>query len=232
MKLKHESTNCYYARDHWNRSICSFHFIFITLLVLILISPLIDCEANEVKLPDAKYGETKSMSPKILVAYGTRAGSSAEVADAVGKKLAQGGAAVDVMSVKNVNDLNGYSAVVLGSAIRAGKVLPEILDFVKAHKGDLHKLPVAYFVVGMTLRDDTPEKRKTVDAYLDPLRAEIIPVDVGLFAGKMDYSKLGFSEKFIIKNIIKVPEGDLRNWQEINNWAAKLLPKLTVIKKE
>jgi menaquinone-dependent protoporphyrinogen oxidase len=120
----------------------------------------------------------------------------------------------------------------LGSAIRAGKVLTEIFDFVEAHKSELHKLPVAYFVVGMTLREDTPEKRKTVDAYVDPLRALIAPVDVGLFAGKMDYSKFGFFEKFIIKNMIKVPEGDLRNWPAINNWAEKLLPKLTGVKKE
>ena len=73
----------------------------------------------------------------------TRAGSTAEVADAVGKKLAQGGAMVDVMSVKNVHDLNGYQAVVLGSAIRAGKVLPEIFDFVKAYKSDLHKVLIS-----------------------------------------------------------------------------------------
>lgn len=167
------------------------------------------------------------MSKKILVAYATHAGSTAEIADAVGKKLAQGGAMVDVLSIKNINRLAGYQAVVLGSAVRAGKVLPEILTFVKAHKSELQKLPVAYFAVGMTLREDTPEKRKTVDAYLDPLRAEISPVDVGLFAGKMDYSKIGFIEKLIIKYIIKVPEGDSRNWQEINNWAEKLLPKLT-----
>jgi menaquinone-dependent protoporphyrinogen oxidase len=206
----------------------SLIFCFVTLSMLFLFS---SCSAEDIRLLEANYGEGKYMTAKILVAYGTRAGSTAEVADAVGKKLAQGGVAVDVKPVKSINNLSGYSAVVLGSAVRAGKLLPEITEFVKAHKEELRKLPVAYFVVGMTLREDTPEKRKVVDAYLDPLRAEVTPVDSGLFAGKMDYSKLGFFETFIIKNVVKVPEGDLRNWQEINNWAEKLLPKLVGGKK-
>jgi flavodoxin len=166
MKLKYKTANDNHASDWWSRSLYSSCFIFIALFVLILISPVIDCLAN-----DIKYGEIKPVSRKILVAYGTRAGSTAEIADAVGKKLVSGGAEVDVMSVKNVQNINGYQAVVLGSAIRAGKVLPEILAFVKEHKSELQKKPVAYFVVGMTLREDTSEKRKTVDAYLDPLRA-------------------------------------------------------------
>jgi menaquinone-dependent protoporphyrinogen oxidase len=201
---------------------------------LVIISVLIFCRlggAEDIRLIESKYGEGKSMNGKILVAYGTRAGSTAEVADAIGKKLAEDGVAVDVRPVKNIKNLSGYRAVVLGSAIRAGKLLPEVKSFVKTHKEELQKLPVAYFVVGMTLREDTPEKRKIVNAYLDPLRVEVTPVDAGLFAGKMDYSKLGFFEKFIIKNIIKTPEGDLRNWQEINNWAQRLLSKLVGSKK-
>jgi menaquinone-dependent protoporphyrinogen oxidase len=205
-----------------------FILCFVNLCLVLLFS---SCSAEDSGLLESKYGDGKSMTTKILVAYGTRAGSTAEVADAVGKKLAQGGVAVDVRPVKSINNLSGYSAVVLGSAVRAGKILPEVTDFVKAHKEELRKRPVAYFVAGMTLREDTPEKRKIVDAYLDPLRAEVAPVDAGLFAGKMDYSKLGFFERIIIKNMIKTPEGDLRNWPEINNWAEKLLPKLVDGKK-
>ncbi len=190
------------------------------------------CIAEDINLLETKYGEDKFMTGKILVAYGTRAGSTAEVADVIGKKLAQGGCAVDVRAVKRVNNLNGYQAIVLGSAIRAGKILPEVTAFVKAHKEELRKLPVAYFVVGMTLREDTPEKRKIVRAYLDPLCAEVAPLETGLFAGKMDYSRLGFVEKMIVKNMVKVPEGDLRNWQEINNWAQKLLPKICGSRKQ
>lgn len=121
--------------------------------------------------------------------------------------------------------------MVLGSAIRAGNLLPEITGFVHTHKDELRKVPTAYFIVCMVLRENTEEKRKTANSYLDPLRTEVTPVDVGLFTGKMDYSKLSFLETFIIKYIVKMPEGDLRDWKQINDWAANLLPKLQNINK-
>jgi menaquinone-dependent protoporphyrinogen IX oxidase len=84
----------------------------------------------------------------------------------------------------------------------------------------------------MVLRENTEENRKTANGYLDPLRTEVTPVDVGLFTGKMDYSKLSFFETFIIKYIVKVSECDLRDWKQISTWAINLLPKLININKE
>ena len=49
------------------------------------------------------------MTPKILVAYATRAGSTAEVADAIGKKLAADGAMVDVKPRKKCSDFKRLS---------------------------------------------------------------------------------------------------------------------------
>ena len=71
----------------------------------------------------------------------------------------------------------------------------------------------------MILRENTEENRKKAASYLDPLRAEVTPVDTGMFAGKLDYSKLNFVDAFVVEHIIGTPEGDLRDWQKINNWA-------------
>ena len=65
------------------------------------------------------------MNDRILVTYATRAGSTAEVAAACAETLAARGYAVDVKPVKEKTQLTGYSAVVLGSAIRMGDWLPE-----------------------------------------------------------------------------------------------------------
>jgi menaquinone-dependent protoporphyrinogen oxidase len=161
------------------------------------------------------------MNDRILVAYATRAGSTAEVAETIAKVLRASGALVDVCPVKQVGDLSPYRAVVLGSPIRMGRWLPEAFVFLKAHQAELSRVPVAYFVTCVTLTSNTVENRRTVDAYLDPARAILRPASVGLFAGALDGSKVSFLDRLMIK-AIKTPEGDFRKWDEIHLWGESL----------
>ncbi len=232
MKLSNHIIISEYAAGQKNCLKNLLLFPLITFLILFLITSSNYGEATEINIIENSYGENKPLAPRILVAYATRAGSTAEVADAIGKKLAAGGALVDVKPVEKVQSIDGYLGVVLGSAIRRGAVLPEVTDFVKSHKDELGKIPVAYFIVCMILRENTEESRKKAASYLDSLRAEVNAVDTGMFAGKLDYSKLNFVDAFVVEHIIDTPEGDLRDWQKINDWAANLLPKLINIQKE
>jgi menaquinone-dependent protoporphyrinogen oxidase len=226
MKLNDHIINNEHAagQKKYLRGLLLFPLIIFLILFLFISSNY--CEALEIKLIENSHGENKPIAPRILVAYATRAGSTAEVAEAIGKKLAQSGAVVDVKPIKKIQSIEGYQGVVLGSAIRRGAVLPELTDFVKAYKNELLKIPTAYFIVCMILREDTEENRKKANGYLDELRVEVTPVDVALFTGKLDYSKLDFIETIIIKYIIGTPEGDLRDWKQINDWAVNLPPKL------
>ncbi|MCD6552992.1 MAG: flavodoxin domain-containing protein [Anaerolineae bacterium] len=163
---------------------------------------------------------------KILVAYATKAGSTAEVAAEIGRVIeSKGGCQVDVRPVGKLNGVDGYDAVVIGSAIRAGKWLPEATKFVEKHRDALSQIPVALFTVCLTLKDDTEENRRTVAAYLDPVREVVQPVEMGLFAGVMDYSNLPFILRLMMK-AMKSPQGDFRDWEAIRTWAADLRPAL------
>jgi len=179
----------------------------------------------EVEFVESSCGKEENMGDKILVACASRAGATGEVAEAIGEVLCDGGAAVDVRLAKDMTDLSPYRAVVVGSAIYMGRWMSEAVKFVETHRDALNSMPVAYFVVCLTMKDDTEENRRTVAAYLDPVREVVQPVDVGLFAGRLDYSKLPFLFRLIIK-AMKQPEGDYRNWEAIRAWAGELAPLL------
>ncbi len=177
----------------------------------------------KIDMPSTQYpeGEPNTMNKKILIAYASKAGSTAEIAARMGQTIAKNNATVDVLPVSKVSDLSADSTVIVGSAIRVGKPLPEALSFIEKNQAALQKLPFHMFIVCMTLKDDTEENRKTVSAYLDPIRALVKPATEGLFAGVMDMRKLGLLEQFMIR-MMKTPTGDFRNWDLINAWAASV----------
>jgi menaquinone-dependent protoporphyrinogen oxidase len=129
---------------------------------------------------------------KILVAYASFCGSTGGVAEAIGRELCAQGAQVDIRLVKKVHEIAGYDGVVLGSSIRSASWLPEALSFVQKNQQRLSGIPVAYFLTCLTLYRDTEENRNIARSYLDPVlesAPSVHPVDLGLFAGALDYSK-------------------------------------------
>ncbi len=171
------------------------------------------------------------MSNKILVTYASRLGSTAGVAEAIGKTLLDNGAQVEVRRMEEVTDLTPYSAVVAGSAIRGKQWLPEAMQFMQKHQAALRQKPFAAFLVCMTLAMKNGEKyRPHVATFLDPVRALVRPVSEGLFAGVLNISKVeSFSNrlKFRLSVLFGVwKEGDHRDWNAIREWANNLRPLL------
>ncbi|MDH7489647.1 MAG: flavodoxin domain-containing protein [Anaerolineae bacterium] len=166
------------------------------------------------------------MEKRLLVAYATRAGSTESIAEAVAASLRSEGFQVDVQPVRKVRSLAGYAGVIVGSAIRAGRPMPEAVSFVEKHEQELSRIPVAYFVVCLTMANDTEENRCTVAAYLDGLRAKtpsVKPVDVGLFPGVMDSRRLPFPIRLLMR-AMKARDGDYRNWDAVREWAVRIAP--------
>ncbi len=171
------------------------------------------------------------MPDNILVTYASRCGSTAGVAEAIGRTLAESGANVEVRPMQDITDLAPYRAVVAGSAIRDKQWLPEAMEFVEAHRDALAEKPFAAFLVCMTLAmPNAASYRSFVADFLQPVRRLVRPVSEGLFAGALDIHKVpSFRDRLMFRASVLFgvwSEGDHRDWNAIRAWAADLAPRL------
>lgn len=172
--------------------------------------------------PELIYGKGNPMNNRILVTYATRAGSTDEVAAAIGETIGARGFSVDVKPVKENPQVDGYQAVLVGSAIRFGQWLPEAVEFVKNNQQALNRVPVALFTVHIMNLGDDEQSRSNRMAYLSAVRPRIKPVDEVFFHGEIDPARLSFLER-LIGQIVKAPVGDFRDWDKIRGWANAVL---------
>jgi menaquinone-dependent protoporphyrinogen IX oxidase len=189
---------------------------------------------------------------KILVAYDSMAGSTAEVAQAVGEEIARGGSQVDVLALEQVSSLAGYAGVVVGAPLIIGWHR-DALNFLRKYRKEFQQIPLAVFAMGLSLTqtgatsldrfpvtvDDklpkppvNPEKLTfrerytSLDNYLAPILRAIQParpVSIGVFGGRLEYGRLKWWAVMFVMLIIQAPAGDKRNWPAIRSWAAGLL---------
>jgi menaquinone-dependent protoporphyrinogen oxidase len=164
------------------------------------------------------------MSARILVTYATRNGSTAGIAQAVGKELQSAGYNIDVTEIRSVTTLEGYHAIVIGAPLYMGKVI-DIGKFVGRYREQLSGLPIAAFAVGFAPVSKNPgqveDSMKALNASLAPLS----PVASGLFAGMLDPDKLSFIQRKMTE-MVKAPVGDFRDWDLIAAWARELPGKM------
>ena len=167
------------------------------------------------------------MTARILVAYASRKGSTAGIAQAIGKELTIEGYTVDVSEMKSVTSLAGYNAVVIGAPVYTGKVTGDVAAFVSTNKDELSRMPVAGFVSGIApVFPKTGDVKGFTDQLVTAL-SPVRPVAVTMFAGTLDAGKMNLVERSLT-TLMKVPTGDFRDWDAIAAWAKTLAGKMGV----
>lgn len=154
----------------------------------------------------------------VLVAAASRHGSSVELAHAIAQQLTAGALTVDVRPPEDVVDVADYDAVVLGSAVYAGRWLASAKGLVERCGEGLRARPVWLFSSG-PLGDPLEPTEDPVDA------AEMVAAtgarDHRVFAGKLDKQALNLAEKAIVA-VVRAPEGDYRDWPAVRAWASAI----------
>lgn len=170
------------------------------------------------------WGDTRGtmVIMEILVAYATRAGSTQEVAEAIGEVLRETGAQVDVQRLPFTGKVAAYDAVVLGAPFYMYRWHKEAKRFLRRNQGVLKALPVAVFALGPF--NDVEKEWSDVRAQLDNALLEFVwlrPAAIKIFGGKYDPTKVGFPFN-LVPGMKKLPITDIRDWDDIRDWAAKL----------
>jgi menaquinone-dependent protoporphyrinogen oxidase len=90
---------------------------------------------------------------------------------------------------------------------------------VHGHQAILARHPVWLFSSGPlgTEVKDAEQQPKEMAEFQQALR----PRDERIFFGALDYHKLSFPERMILK-AMRAPEGDFRDWPAIEAWAASI----------
>jgi menaquinone-dependent protoporphyrinogen oxidase len=153
---------------------------------------------------------------RVLVTAATKYGATGEIAQAIGAVLSERGLDTTVTPPEQVQAIDDYDAVVLGSAVYAGYWLRPAREFVDRCGDALAARPVWLFSSGPIGDPPKPEE--------DPVDvAEILQTTKArehrLFAGKLAKKQLRFPDTAIAA-ALRVPEGDFRDWDEVKDWAA------------
>ena len=152
----------------------------------------------------------------LLVAYASKHGSTQGIAEAIGKRLRERGLDAEVRPVREVDGLERYDAVVLGSAVYLGAWLKEATAFLDRHEEALRRVPLWLFSSGPTAEDQGMDL--AVSTKTQQRLAELGARDHHLFRAALDAKKLSFLERTAIK-AAKQPLGDFRDWSDIERWA-------------
>jgi menaquinone-dependent protoporphyrinogen oxidase len=169
----------------------------------------------------------------ILVTYASKHGATQGIAERIGSKLCQLGQDAVVRPIAAVEDvaLSTYDAFVIGSAAYYFHWTKEATEFVRHNREVLAQRPVWLFSSGPLGTETTDAKGRDPRETLVPkefaeLRQAMHPRDARIFFGALDSSQFGFPERMFAK---RMPQGDFRDWDEIDAWAEEIARALASI---
>ena len=162
----------------------------------------------------------------VLVAYASKRGSTAEIAEAISDKLRESGLGVECMPADQVSTLEAYDAVVLGSAVYIKHWRGDARRFLRRHADELSRRPFWVFSSG-----PVGEAGGAVDpAWVEPTRIvarleHLGGREHGVFGGRLPIDPKNPFEHSLVERMPRQYR-DCRNWGEIRTWASGIASQL------
>ena len=169
------------------------------------------------------------MSERVLVAYGSTYGSTAEIAQAIGTTLRVAGLEVDVKRAREVRSLEPYRAVVVGSAVYMARWRRDAMRLLRRGRKELAQREVWVFSSGPVAEEkgepDEQQERWTKPKRVERLAREIKAHEHVVFGRRVSGDVGGFLSKNMAKNTPPKIR-DRRDWTAIEAWATRIADSL------
>lgn len=181
-------------------------------------------------MTEAAAGATdRAHVPRVLVSAASRHGATAEIAQAIGQALSEQGLTVVVIPPADVGSLDGYDAVIIGSAVYMGHWLDPARELVNRFRDALIGRPVWLFSSGPVgkpsskLVQSMDQDPADLPGILEATRAR----DHRRFAGKLDRKQLSLPQRASLL-VFRGLQGDFRDWAGIRQWADGIARQLAL----
>ena len=163
---------------------------------------------------------------KVLVSAATRHGSTADIAATIVRVMRLRGLDADEIAPQDVDDVTGYDAFVLGSAVYAGHWTTSATSLVNRCAQQFAERPVWLFSSGPIGQPPTTGEMPHVSDLLARTHAR----EHRVFSGRLDRDDLELAERDMMR-AVRAPDGDYREWPEIVEWAAEIADSLVSIER-
>ena len=175
---------------------------------------------------------------KILIAYGTTEGQTAQIANHLAEVIRGRGLEEEALDLEQSKDvsLDGFDAVIIGGSVHMGKHQSDVVDFVRRNRVDLERLPSAFFSVSLAASGDLANAEAYVENFTQQTGWR--PTKVGLFSGALLYRN--FLKRYMMKRIVRdkpgMPTDTSRDyvytdWDQVKrfaeDFAERLVPEST-----
>ena len=169
---------------------------------------------------------------KIAVLFSTTDGHTVSICNRIGNSLSKKGAVI-IASLENISEreINNADKILIGASVRYGKHNKALYSFIKKHKNSLHTKENAFFSVNAVARKrekSEPETNPYVIKFLQ--QSAWKPGKIAVFAGKIDYPKYKFIDRYMIRFIMWLTNGptdtsksfEFTEWSKVDDFASNL----------
>lgn len=198
-----------------------------SIIVLMIITAWASAAAGSAVLFKRSCGSENISGRRVLVAYDSKHGSTALIAEKVGEVLCENGFQADIRPALTVEDLEPYDAIVLGSPLYYANFLPGALMFLERHRTVLAVKDVAVFAVSTSVDNETGMvneglSRLVFSSVLSKFPEIQIVEPIGLIPGKYYFREIFPVEIIGLKQAGFDEAGDLLNYDFVRSWTEEI----------